>query len=234
MHINEEISNFLENEVVDYIGYANLDNYEAALVQFGGNIVKGYKVGISIGIVLPDSIVDHLPDRNDPNVSCEYKYHCYDVINDRLNLIASKLSSYLNRKNYRTLPIVVAETTNEEEAMPTISHKMIAHIAGLGWIGKSCLLVTPQHGPRVRFITVLTNAPLEGTDNPLEQRCNNCMECMKICPSQAIKGINYEVQKSREERLDISKCREYFNSMKKDRKWDVCGMCLYICPYGRK
>jgi epoxyqueuosine reductase len=144
------------------------------------------------------------------------------------------LSSYLNRNNHRTLPIVAAESTNEKEAILTVSHKMIAHIAGLGWIGKSCLLITPEHGPRVRFITVLTNAPLEGMDNPIEQQCNNCMECMKVCPAQAIKGINYEMHKSREERFEYYKCQEYFKSMKKDRKWDVCGMCLYICPHGRK
>lgn len=234
MHFNDEINEFLKNEIVDYIGYANLENYEKELTRFGGNIVRGYKIGISIGIALPNSIVDHLPDRNDPNVSCEYKYHCYNVINDRLNLIASKLSSYLNQKNYRTLPIVAAERTNEEEAFPTISHKMIAHIAGLGWIGKSCLLITKKHGPRVRFITVLTNAPLDATDNPLKQQCNNCLECMKICPVKAIKGINYEMDKSREERFDVFKCQEYYYSMKNDRKFDVCGMCLYICPHGNK
>jgi epoxyqueuosine reductase len=88
--LNDEINDFLKNEAVDYIGYADLEQYEDALVKYGGNIVKGYRIGISIGIVLPDSIVDHLPDRNDPNVSCEYKCHCYDVINARLNLAASK------------------------------------------------------------------------------------------------------------------------------------------------
>jgi epoxyqueuosine reductase len=234
MYINKEITSFLKNELIDYIGYANLQNYESELVRFGGSIVKGFKIGISIGIVLPNSIVDHLPDRDDPNVSCEYKFHCYNVINERLNLIASKLSSYLNQKNYKTLPIVAAERTNDEEAMPTLSHKMIAHIAGLGWIGKSCLLITPKHGPRVRFITVLTNAPLEGINNPLEQQCNNCLECVKICPAQAIKGKNYIMENPREERFDFIKCQDYFNSLKNNRKWDVCGMCLYICPKGRK
>jgi epoxyqueuosine reductase len=233
MYINAEINAFLKNEVVDYVGYANLEDYENELVQFGGNIVRGYRIGISIGIVLPNSIVDHLPDRKDPNVACEYKCHCYTVINERFNLIASKLSSYLNQKGYRTLPIVAAERTNEEEATPTISHKMIAHIAGLGWIGKNCLLITPQHGPRVRFITVLTNAPLEGKNNPLEQQCNDCMECVKICPAQAIKGINYEAGKSREERFDFEKCQKYYKSMRESGKWDVCGMCLYICPHGK-
>jgi epoxyqueuosine reductase len=231
--INNDINLLLKNEEVDYIGYARLDGYQKELFQFGGPIVLGYSVGISIGIALPDSIVDHLPRRNDSNVACEYKYHCYDVINQRLNLIASKLASFLNRKGHRTLPIVSAVRTNEEDAMPTLSHKMIAHIAGLGWIGKNCLLITPHHGPRVRFITVLTNAPLDAKDEPLKQQCNNCMECVKICPAQAIKGINYETGKPREDRFDFIKCHDYFIAMKNRTKWDVCGMCLYVCPFGK-
>lgn len=233
-YINNEITTLLKNDYVDYIGFADLVNYEKELAEFGGNIVMGYKYGISIGIALPDSIVDHLPDRSDNNVAAQYKYHCYTVVNDRLDLIASKLSSFLNQKGYRSMPIVVAERTDDENAMPSVSHKMIAHIAGLGWIGKSCLLVTPDHGPRVRFITVLTNAPVEAVDNPIEQKCGNCMECVKICPSQAIKGVNYVSGKSREDRLDFKKCQNHFFELKKTKKWDVCGLCLYACPHGRK
>jgi epoxyqueuosine reductase QueG len=34
-------------------------------------------------------------------------------------------------------------------------------LAGLGWIGKSCSLISPHFGPRLRLVTVLTNAPLK-------------------------------------------------------------------------
>lgn len=234
MNLNTDIKEFLKHDAIDYIGFADLGNYQTELIRFGGNIVKGYPYGISIGIALPDSIVDHLPDRFDPNVACEYKTHCYTVINERLNLISSKTASFLNQKGHRTLPIAAAETTNPSDITPTVSNKMIAHIAGLGWIGKNCLLITPEHGPRVRFITLLTQAPLAVVDAPMEQRCNECMECVKICPAKAIKGVNFEMGKEREERLDALKCREYFDSLKGKIKWEVCGMCLYICPFGIK
>ena len=45
--------------------------------------------------------------------------------------------------------------------MGHLSHKLVAHLAGLGRIGRSCLLLTPGAGPRVRLATVLTNAPLD-------------------------------------------------------------------------
>lgn len=213
---------------------SDLNNYQQELAQFGGNIVKGYKNGISIGIAIPDSIVDHLPDRDDVNVSCEYRLHGYEILNNRLNLIASEVSSYLNQKGYRTLPITAADRTDEENATPAVSHKMIAHIAGLGWIGKNCLLITPDHGPRVRLISILTDAPLESVDNPKEQHCDGCVECVKICPVKAIKGKVYQTGDSREVRFDFKKCNDYFENLKKTRKYPVCGMCLYICPQGKR
>lgn len=230
--MNRSISNVLKSYFVDYIGFADLESYKDDLAAFGGNIVKGYKSGISIGIVIPDSIVDHLPQRADINVSCEYRIHGYEVLNQRLNLIASFLSSYLNKKGYRTLPIAVADRTDEDNAIPTVSHKMIAHIAGLGWIGKNCLLITKEHGPRVRFISVLTNAPLKTVNNPLVQQCNKCVECAKACPVKAIKGRNYKEGEGREERFEFIKCHNYFEKLKKIKKYPVCGLCLHACPYG--
>ncbi len=232
MNLNKEIINLLKSYYVDYIGFADIESYQNELIEFGGNIVKGYKSGISIGIVIPDSIVDFLPERDDINVSCEYEIHGYDVLNQRLNLIASTLSSYLNQKGFRTLPIAVANRTDEIKAIPTVSHKMIAHIAGLGWIGKNCLLITKEHGPRVRFISVLTNAPFATNDNPLEQQCNDCVECVEICPVEAFTGKNYVLGEAREARFDFIRCRNYFKELEESRRYAVCGMCLYACPYG--
>ena len=232
--MNRRIIRFLKPFCVDYIGFAGLSSYGEDLAVLGGALVAGYERGISIGIAIPDAIVDHLPERRDSNVSCAYRVHGYEVLNMRLNYIASCLSSFLNQSGYRTLPIAVADRTDEENALPTVSHKMIAHIAGLGWIGKNCLLITKRHGPRVRFITLLTHAPLKTTDNPLEQQCRDCEECVKACPVGAIKGRNYVPGDSREERLDFRKCQTYFEGLKKTSRYPVCGMCLYACPYGKK
>jgi epoxyqueuosine reductase QueG len=111
---------------------------------------------------------------------------------------------------------------------------MVAHIAGLGWIGKNCLLITSVYGPRIRLSSILTNAPLPATNNPIEQRCDTCRACVEICPAAAIKGRNYQFRESREERFDFRKCQSYFEELEKDTsKKAVCGMCLYICPFGK-
>ncbi|MBN1649195.1 MAG: hypothetical protein JW874_14250, partial [Spirochaetales bacterium] len=121
-YMNRKIRQFLKAELPDYVGFADLARHEAELLRFGGKLVAGYRYGISIGIAIPDSIADLLPDRFDPNVACDYRNHGYHLINDRLNRAASRLSSFLNGKGHRTLPLTAADRTNEAEAMPTVSH----------------------------------------------------------------------------------------------------------------
>jgi epoxyqueuosine reductase len=234
LSLNNRIKSIIKNHYIDYVGFADLSAHEEELVALGGNITAGYPHGISLGVVIPDSIVDYLSERADANIACEYRIHGYEVLNQRLNLAASIVSSYLNRQGYRTLPVAVAERVNDEEALPTVSHKMIAHIAGMGWIGKNCLLVTPEHGPRLRLISILTEAPLKTVDKPMEQRCGKCNKCAEICPVNAIKGENYRPGEAREKRLDFAKCNDYFESLKKTQQYAVCGLCLYVCPHGKK
>jgi epoxyqueuosine reductase QueG len=232
--IENEIKKILKPFHIDYLGFVDITDYEVELVKFGGDIVRGYKYGISIGIKLPDPIVDGLIDRFDKNVSSLYFTHSYHYINDRLNLTTSVLSSFLNSKSFDTLPIPASERTDIDNAIPTVSHKMIAHLAGLGWIGKSCLLVTPDNGPRVRFSSLLTNAPLKSKKLIMENRCGDCMMCTNICPAKAIKGKAYIYGEDREVRFDFKKCQDYFDELKKDdSRKPICGMCLYACPYGR-
>jgi epoxyqueuosine reductase QueG len=111
---------------------------------------------------------------------------------------------------------------------------MVAHIAGLGWIGKNCLLITPTRGPRLRLVSILTNAPLDTVDGQMEQRCGDCLECAQACPAGAIKGRNYVSGESRDVRLDFFKCQQYIEDARKSTGYAVCGMCLYACPYGKQ
>jgi epoxyqueuosine reductase QueG len=232
--LNRSIERIARCQEISVVGFADLSTYDNDLAAFGGEIVRGYPYGISIGIALPKDIVDGLSDRNNPNNASLYHLHAYEIINSRLDFTTSLISSFLYRKGYRALPIPAAERTDMENAIPTVSHKMIAHIAGLGWIGKNCLLITPGYGPRIRLGSILTNAPSLATNNPVEQRCNTCRACVEICPVKAIKGRNYQFGEAREERFDFRKCQSYFEEMEKDTsKKAVCGMCLYICPSGK-
>jgi epoxyqueuosine reductase len=234
LDITERIVEIGRSQFVDLIGFADLLPYRDEIVKLGGPIVSGYTYGISMGVRIPDSIVDFLPQRADHNVACEYRTHGYDILNRRLEHTASIVSSFLNQSGFRTLPIPAAERTDQENGVPTVSHKMVAHIAGLGWIGKNCLLVTPDYGPRLRLISLLTDAPVSGVNEPFGERCGDCDMCAAVCPVGAIKGRNYAHGEPREKRLDFRKCQEYFGQLAQTEKHPVCGMCLYACPVGQR
>lgn len=70
---------------------------------------------------------------------------------------------------------------------PDLSHIHAAVAAGLGEIGWCSLAITPEFGPRVRFISIVTSAELTPTpmyDGP--KLCDMCMECVKHCPTAAL------------------------------------------------
>ena len=230
--MDTEIKKILHNFLIDYYGVANISKYEKEITKYGGNLVKGYPRAISLGIVFPSTIINYLPNRFDNAVALEY-YHSYEVINNRLDSIASIISSYITQKGYKALPIAAAERINSHYINASFSHKIAASLAGLGWIGKNCLLITPKHGPRVRWISVLTDAPLIVTGEKMRQKCGTCMECVKICPVGALIGRNYKEGEEREKRFDVKKCDVYFNLMEGSERMPVCGMCLYACPYGK-
>lgn len=127
-----------------------------------------------------------------------------------------------------------AKRIDDESLCASFSHKLGARLAGFGWIGKSCLLITPNHGSRVRWVSILTDAPLETSHTIIDSKCGNCNACVDICPVQAFTGHEFKEEEPREIRYDARKCERYINSLGEGEKIKVCGMCLYVCSYGQK
>ena len=192
-----------------------------------------YSRAISIGIALLSTIVDRLPQRDSPVVALSYQHHAYDVVNRRLDLIASRLSAVLQRAGYAALPIAASQTVDSRRLLGAFSHKMAAHLAGLGWIGRSCLLVTPTAGPRVRWATVLTDASLTATGEPMEEQCGDCQICVEACPAKAFTGRAFYADEPRAARFAAQACASYLDRIEEVLATSVCGLCLYACPYGQ-
>lgn len=234
MSLQEELNKIAQENGVYYFGISDLSDAEEFIVEQGGKELRAYPYAVSLGIKLIDPIVDRLPHRKERSVALNYRHHAYNVINSRLDLIASVLSSHIQERGHRTLPLPAAERIDDERICAQFSHKLGAHLAGLGWIGKSCLLITPENGPRVRWVTILTDAPLTPTGSRMESKCGTCNECVKICPVKAFTGRDFTESESREYRYDARKCENHFNEMKSNGQIPVCGLCLYVCPHGRK
>jgi epoxyqueuosine reductase QueG len=232
--LNERLDEFARELGADFFGVADITPVKDFIQNQGGDMVMGYPRAISIGIILLDTIVDQLPQRFERSVAVNYRHHTYDIINLRLDLISSRISSLLQKEGYKALPIPASERYDNNKLFAVFSHKLAANMAGLGWIGKSCLLITPEAGPRVRWTTVLTEAPLNPTGEPLENGCGECTDCVDTCPVSAFTGKNFRADESREVRYDAKKCEKYFKVMEDAGKIPVCGLCIYNCPKGRR
>jgi len=68
---------------------------------------------------------------------------------------------------------------------PPISHKYLAVRGGVGWFGFSGNVLTPDHGPNVILVSVVTAAELIPTDPlpPEDNYCDDCQACNASCPS---------------------------------------------------
>lgn len=61
-----------------------------------------------------------------------------------------------------------------------------AKICGLGTVGLHGKVITEKYGTYLRFVYIITDAPLE-CDEPLtKELCDGCGECIKACPGNAI------------------------------------------------
>jgi ferredoxin len=92
-----------------------------------------------------------------------------------------------------------------------VSLRVMGCAAGLGELGLSKLLLTPQFGPRQRVFALFTDAVLD-PDPLLEVHiCDDCGECARACPADAIptqRNIEFEIEgrKFSHSDLDCGKC----------------------------
>ncbi len=214
---------------VDIFGISNLELLRDYLT-YPKDLLGTYSRGISIGLKVPDEVLEKLPESRPI-----YAKH-YTMINDRLDFIAYEITKFLEFKKYKALPIPASKLLKDLKWKSFISHRAIARTAGVGWIGKSLNLITKEYGPRIRFASIITNAPLE-TGVPLENNCGECQECIDNCIVGALKNISFkEYPNEREISLDLDKCVSKLQEFSEDPDIGVmvCGVCLKVCPWGKK
>jgi len=112
-------------------------------------------------------------------------------------------SGTLSYPGYLTLSIItrdlIAILKNEgwRATYPSelVHHKSLAVLAGIGNYGKNSLVISPKHGPWLRFGVVVTDAPLTADRPFTEDLCGRCTRCVRACPVGALKP--YEVDADR-------------------------------------
>ena len=231
--LQKQLKDFAEILGVDYFGVADLSDAKDFVLNQGGESIARFPRAISIGIRLIDSIIDELPHHQDPAVIFTYR-GLYNSVNANLDKATLFIAKKIQEAGFEAYPIPAAQRIDTPKLKGAFSHKLAAHLAGLGWIGKSCLLITLERGPRVRWATILTNASLKQTGKPLADRCGNCNKCVKICPVNAFTGAKFNDSEPRETRFNAYLCDEYIHKRELSLGDGICGLCVYACPYGQK
>ncbi len=166
----------------------------------------------------------------EPSVIYTYR-GLYNSINTNLDRAALLIANRLQEAGFKAYPIPASQTVNLRKLEGAFSHKLAAKLACVGWIGKSCLLITPDHGPRIRLATVLTDTSME-PEAPLPNDCGDCRECVDICPVKAFTGASFNPSEPRDVRYRVHLCRDYTERRARILGEGICGLCVYICPYG--
>ncbi len=109
-----------------------------------------------------------------------------------------------------------------------LSNKLAATRAGLGWIGRNCLLVTKEYGPRVRLATVLVDADVACAEPIVKSKCGSCHLCVDACPHNCLTGAKWEPGMARDELLNARLCYTAGTELRAR----ACGYCLMACPWG--
>ena len=106
--------------------------------------------------------------------------------------------------------------------------------AGIGWHGKSTMLIDERLGTWFFLAEVLTTLELP-PDGPVPDRCGTCERCVKACPTGAITAPH---------RLDARRCISYLTIELKGsiplnlrpligNRIFGCDDCLDACPWNR-
>lgn len=115
-----------------------------------------------------------------------------------------------------------------------IMERYWARKAGLGWIGRSSMLINKDWGSKVFLCEIVCNFITDYNKENVKPSCGECRRCIEACPNKAI-----------DERLglDSSRCISYQTIEKKsaaDREIELggyiygCDICVEVCPWNRK
>jgi epoxyqueuosine reductase len=213
-----------------YFGIADLTPARQRISEQGGEFLTQFPRAVSHGFVLADGIVNTLVHHNNTAALNTYWYYVYQIINPRLDSISAMLAQSLDKAGFQAFVVPSSQTVDRTRLTGVFSHKLAAHLAGMGWVGKSALLITPEHGPRVRWGTVLTDAPLEA-GMPMDEMCRDCYACVEDCPAHAFTGQAFDKPRPRSEIFAAEACDHYLRE--RETLHRACGICVYICPFGR-
>ena len=208
MSETEKLKSFIKNLGIDVVGIADLKPLKgmpSGIPTAGEGFLKHYRCAIVMGA----------------QVGKLGKKASGDEVSKFLENAAADVTSYLEKRRYYALPIHTEDELDPIKRWGLLSLKVLARGAGLGWQGRSLLIVSKEYGPLHRLVAVLTDMALQ-PDPPQQNQCGDCSVCVDQCPTRALTWVKFDHHpQQREEVLDIRKCLGD----------DGCMVCIHRCPW---
>ncbi len=213
----EALKNLALDEGAALFGIADISKLKDKFL-LSPEVLKGLDRAISVGLALSGAILEEILDRP----TKLYFYH-YRQANIFLDQLALKITTFLQKRNFRALPVPSSQIVDWEKQLGHLSHKRIGELAGLGWIGRNNLLVNKDLGSRFRLVTILTDMPLPIFSTKEDGSCGDCRDCIAVCPAGAIK--------EKKEDFDHIRCFEKLKEFRSQGLVDqfICGVCVKAC-----
>ncbi len=217
IQLRSELEAFSRGRGISLFGVAELNQVNTDEFLLPRDTFQRLPFAISLAVRVAPETLATITDRPTPL----YEHH-YRQLNFALDRIALELVWRLLQLGYTGLAIPASQIVDWENQRAHLSHKRIAIAAGIGFLGRNNLLVTPEFGAQVRLVTVLTDLPLD-PGAPLKQDCGNCYRCLAVCPAKAIKENPAE--------FDHRACLEKLKEFQRQRFVNqfICGLCVRAC-----
>ena len=198
-------------------GVADLDELRKKVPNLLDLVGDGYSRAVVFGIRLQKAAVDSVVDQPTP-----LYFHNYRQANYQLDGTACLVADRLQDEGHKTLAIPASQIVQKKPMTGHISHKLLGWAAGIGFIGRNTLLVHPLYGAQMRYVSVLTDAPLKA-DKPFEGGCGECVACAAVCPAKAIHESRDDFQLE----ACYAKLTEFTRLPFIGQH--ICGVCLKAC-----
>lgn len=195
------------------------DAYPASFSWFPS--INSYTKAIVIALPLPKNAFDGLS-----NTPTTLYLHHYRQLNYILDRIAYSVALMLEYESHRAVAVPASQYVSmDPRPRGVLSHRVLAYFAGLGFIGKSSLLIHRKFGPRVRLVSILTDAPIEEDTELCSSACADCRNCIDSCPAGAIGEIPSD--------YSLDRCFAKLQEFRRIRfiGKHICGICIKVCPF---
>ena len=193
----------------------------------------GLPFGASVAVKYPREVIRGISELPTP----EYKLW-YDRLNQQLDELVTAGAAFLQDRGHHAVANTRAQVGDYgADCRTLLPHKTVATCTGLGWIGKSSLLITKQYGSMVRLSSILTDAPLAAAQPITESVCGNCTACQTACPAGAIYGTAWNPTIPRDALFDYQRCQKEAQSRSMrgfGQNTALCGKCIEACPYTKR